>query len=229
MKDHGQPPSRMPRNRPTPGFTLIELLAVIAIIGVLGAIVLLSMGKVRETTRRAGCASNLRQIGVLIQLHAHDNKGRLPGPLWTTFGPYPSDSDTGLLVYQLQRYLTDKIQLNGTRPHIKIFECPSWADAIPAAQQLNGRCYVLGRAAKVAGGGTVLPFGYPELGNNAAASPLMVNQMENPAKTLAITDLDAVNGGASYANVAGVATTPVHGGVRNELYFDGRVAAVAVP
>lgn len=218
----------MLQRRPTPGFTLVELLTVIALIGVLGAIILMSVGKVRETARRAGCAANLRQVGVLINLHAQDNKGRLPGPLWTTLGPYPNESDR-LLTSQLQPYMTNLTQLNGARPRIEVFECPAWADTIPAEYQLNGRCYSLGRNAKLAGGGTANPFGYPALGSNAGSSPIMVNQLENPSQTMAITDLDAVNGGPSYANDRGVSSTPVHGRVRNELYFDGRVAAVAVP
>lgn len=217
----------MPCRRPAPGFTLIELLTVIAIVGVLAAIVMASIGKVRESARRTGCASNLRQIGVLINLHAQDNRGRLPGPFWSSFGPYPNDSDR-LLVSKLQPYVTNLVQLNGARPHVPLFECPAWAHRVPAENQANGRCYVLGRNAPLAGGGTAHPFGYPELGSAAATSPLMINQLDNPSRTMAITDLDAVNGGASYASDPGVASTPVHGRVRNELYFDGRVAAVAV-
>jgi prepilin-type N-terminal cleavage/methylation domain-containing protein len=42
------------------GFTLIELLVVVAIISVLIAILLPSLGRVKETARRTVCASNLR-------------------------------------------------------------------------------------------------------------------------------------------------------------------------
>ena len=41
-------------------FTLIELLSVIAIIGVLAAILFPALGKVRENARTSQCVSNLR-------------------------------------------------------------------------------------------------------------------------------------------------------------------------
>jgi prepilin-type N-terminal cleavage/methylation domain-containing protein/prepilin-type processing-associated H-X9-DG protein len=50
-------------------FTLIELLTVIAIIGILAAILIPTVGMVRENAKRAQCTSNLRQLGVGLFLH----------------------------------------------------------------------------------------------------------------------------------------------------------------
>ncbi|AHF92861.1 N-terminal cleavage protein [Opitutaceae bacterium TAV5] len=61
-------------------FTLIELLTVIAIIGILAAIIIPTVGKVRETARRAQCVSNLRQITLATLAYGNDNRGRPPYP-----------------------------------------------------------------------------------------------------------------------------------------------------
>lgn len=59
-------------------FTLIELLTVIAIIGVLAAILIPVSGTVRASARNATCLSNQRQIVGAMHLHAADNRGFLP-------------------------------------------------------------------------------------------------------------------------------------------------------
>jgi prepilin-type N-terminal cleavage/methylation domain-containing protein len=62
-------------------FTLIELLVVITVITLLAAMLLPAMTSAREKGRRTVCLSNLRQIGIAIQLYAQDNDGRIPhGP-----------------------------------------------------------------------------------------------------------------------------------------------------
>lgn len=59
-------------------FTLIELLVVIAIIGVLAGLLLPVMSKAKEAGRGTVCLSNLRQLGIGLQVYVSENNNRLP-------------------------------------------------------------------------------------------------------------------------------------------------------
>ncbi len=60
------------------GFTLIEILVVVAIIGLLVAILLPSLARAREQARRVVCLNNLRQMGVAFGTYSGGNKTYLP-------------------------------------------------------------------------------------------------------------------------------------------------------
>ena len=103
--------NRLPRKA---GFTLVELLTVAAIVGMLGALLLPSLGTAREKSRAAACVNNLRQVGQACLLYYDDND------------VLPIAYGSGYLVWQSSDYCGygETVKVAG-RNLARCFFCPS--------------------------------------------------------------------------------------------------------
>ena len=83
-------------------FTLIELLVVIAIISILAAILFPVLARAREMARRTTCTSNLRQLGMAMNMYIQDYDEVFPVCNFsdtTTGFPPATHKDNGKKVY----------------------------------------------------------------------------------------------------------------------------------
>jgi prepilin-type N-terminal cleavage/methylation domain-containing protein/prepilin-type processing-associated H-X9-DG protein len=102
------------------GFTLVELLVVIGIIAVLMALLLPSLSRAREYSRKTKCLANLRSLGHAMVMYANQHKDRLPNsnPHLTTSIGAP-DETTHVLKQLCEQFLGGSVA---------VFHCPSDSD-----------------------------------------------------------------------------------------------------
>jgi len=92
-------------------------LVVLAVIGILAALLLPAVGRAKEAARATACLSNLRQIGIALQLYVQDNNNRLPvmrDRSFDTNAP-PSTNDLPSVDLVLSNHLGS----------VKVLRCPS--------------------------------------------------------------------------------------------------------
>jgi prepilin-type N-terminal cleavage/methylation domain-containing protein len=160
------------RNRSRqPGFTLVELLVVIAIIAILAGLLLPALATGRAAARRAGCISNLRQVGIAMQTYASDHDGRIPfGPKAPPFTSpanfYPSTgTPTSLLSLQTGAPVGLGLLLtNSLAAQPRVLFCPGADQPVDATRELArvGRLQAQGSYYYRHGGNTEL-FDLPNL------------------------------------------------------------------
>lgn len=209
------------------GFTLIELLVVIAVIGILAGLVLPALARAKQKALQTTCLSNLKQIGVAIQMYVDENENTLPGPVWTgAKASYDKNSSTELIWFIADSLGSPAASTVPAGKYViaSVFLCPGYLRYAPGGA--SGKCYLLDDNVNPAPNNRVPPFGYP---TDPPILPLKLSELEKyapPGDLFAITDVDLLNiNPTSPTWKDDVPLQPVHGKVRNELYFDWHAAA----
>lgn len=214
-------------SRPSPSathaFTLVELLTVVAIIGVLAAILIPTVGTVRRKAASAKSLANLKQFGSAYMAFTGDNKGKLPPAGAVSSGTFNADQIYGvgahnkgwdyfLLPYLFPNNGHNNLPKNGENLMMH-----------PSDERTNGANQIGARRSYAA---------------NSGATPVnaitLLNQINNPSRLILVTERPCGGGtigDRSFAEVtpalqirdipAGFQLNP--GNKFNYLFVDGHV------
>lgn len=233
-------------------FTLVELLTVIAIVGILAAILIPVIGKVRKQSTVAKVTSNLRQTGTLILMYVADNKDELPGRNNGTAGTIGTGErglNSGATDFigkgdyaQLGRYLADYANVtlpNTGRVTLSVLSDPLGREASRSPEG-TAVLWLLNRDMRRGAAfyptlaeATIHPFGHNV--GTAAAPPMRYRALTSqidPGRTWALIQSDVEGATQDYSLSAASAymspLEPVLGSYRLALFFDGSVGRIPV-
>jgi len=164
------------------GFTLVELLVVVAIIALLIAILLPSLGSARRQARTVVCLANLSQLGLASQLYADQNRGFLP-QVWG--GPVAWGAERGAL-YKI-------VVTSGVLPRAnefpKVLVCPDARPQGSISYALNAPLF-----------GYIHPSSDPDDPDDDGdplsglnVPPMQLGRLVHPVKTVALYDVRAAS------------------------------------
>jgi prepilin-type N-terminal cleavage/methylation domain-containing protein len=113
-------------SRAVKAFTLIELLVVIAIIAILAAMILPALAAAKQRAYRASCQSNLRQLGIALQIYCGDDNNTLPDLRYSPFTASTTGVAAGLWPWDMATNFITVMTDNGASQNV--LYCPANPD-----------------------------------------------------------------------------------------------------
>jgi len=190
-------------------FTLIEMLVVIAIIGILAALLLPALAAAKTKAQLRACNNDLHQLALGCQMYAHDNNSELVSswplgwdsyvvnpyswcPGWAstsdqdlTYGPAPQFSATNIYALQ-QGAIWSYVRV------ANVYRCPSDdrnIDGLPVVRSYSMNSWMAGRSMNDPTGAST----YPTPENDASLTYTLFRKesdIHEPSKTWVLIDED---------------------------------------
>jgi prepilin-type N-terminal cleavage/methylation domain-containing protein len=220
MNTQSYPPMNIKRS----AFTLIELLSVIAVIGVLAAILIPVIGKVRKSSYDATCTSNLRQVSAAYLLMMADNKnilipaiqaegsGSTQNSKW--YKPKGEGEPKAAWSISLASFMQQgNRDMKVTR--LNDLNCPEALDAIGKASERSsyGFNHFVGKTNGSDGG---------------FRGAVRMEQLSSPSRTIMFGDTKKETDKNTLQNLDHTTIYAWHGNSAKISYFDGSVSSITV-